>query len=229
MPVYLLNDSFDFPDVEAATKDGLLAVGGDLQPMRVLNAYSNGIFPWYSKEQPILWWSPDPRMVLFPEKLKMSKSLSQVIRSNRFEIRADSCFRQVIEACSNVQRQDQAGTWITMDLIEAFVRLHEMGYAHSFETYHKGRLVGGLYGLSLGGMFFGESMFHYESNASKVALFFLVEFMKKHNFDMIDAQQQTAHLRSLGASILKRTEFIGVVKKSLQKTTLKGNWGNYEI
>lgn len=225
MPVYLLNEGYNFPPVELSNRDGLLAVGGDLNPKRILNAYSNGIFPWYSEGQPIMWWSPNPRMVLFPDQFKISKSLRQIIRNDRFTVSFDGCFEDVIQACRSVRRKEQEGTWITRELLHALIALNKMGYAHSVETFREGKLVGGLYGISLGGVFFGESMFHFESSASKVALYHLVEFLKKHNFDLIDAQQQTEHLSSLGAIAINRKEFLLRIAKSMEKQTIRGDWG----
>lgn len=213
-----------FPDPSNATEDGLLAVGGDLKPERLIEAYSKGIFPWYSEGQPILWFSPDPRMVLYPEKFKRSNSLKRVIQSKRFEVRIDTAFEEVIIACSSIPRPGQDGTWITPEMIDAYIEMHRLGYAHSFETYCKGELVGGLYGLSLGAAFFGESMFHKMADASKLALFQLVAFADNHGFDFIDAQTPTKHLQSLGAEIVKRKRFLSELKKSLGQKTKVGKW-----
>lgn len=227
MPVFGLTDELLFPKPDFADKEGLLAVGGDLSENRLLLAYSNGIFPWYSEEQPILWWSPDPRMILFPEKFKLKKSLRKVIDSGKFEVRFDTNFTSVIDNCAGIPRIGQTNTWITDDMKKAYTNLHEKGYGHSVETYLEGKLVGGLYGLSLGGVFFGESMFHYVTDASKVALWHLVEFTKKFDFDMIDVQQETSHLKSLGANLVSRTKFLTLLNQSLKKKTLKGNWSNF--
>lgn len=223
-PIYLLNESHQFPPADEADAYGLLAMGGDLHHGRLLQAYANGIFPWYSDNQPILWWSPDPRMVLYPEDFKLSKSLRQTLRNRPFEVSFDSCFEAVIQACQSARREGQEGTWITDELIEAFVHLHRLGYAHSVEVFLDGKLAGGLYGLSLGAAFFGESMFHNRRDASKVALFYLVEWAKKHTFDLIDAQQQTTHMERLGAKAMARPEFLERLAMSLTKPAMKGNW-----
>jgi leucyl/phenylalanyl-tRNA--protein transferase len=227
MPVYGLTDELLFPNPEFADKEGLLAVGGDLSRDRLLLAYSSGIFPWYSDEHPILWWSPDPRMILFPQNFRRSKSLTKVIYSGKFEVRIDTDFKSVIENCAKTPRKGHNETWITDEMKEAYIVLHESGYCHSVETYLDGRLVGGLYGLSLGGVFFGESMFHHVTDASKVALWHLVELATKFDFDMIDVQQETRHLKSLGANPVSRQKFLTLLNQSLKKKTLKGNWSNF--
>lgn len=224
MPVFALNDELIFPSPEQAEKDGLLAIGGDLSPERLLLAYSKGIFPWYSQGQPILWWSPDPRMVLFPDAFKKHKNLRRTINSDKFEVHFDHSFEEVIDRCSQVERKDQPDTWITNDMKNAFIGLHRKGFCHSVETYLDGELVGGLYGLSLGGAFFGESMFHLVTDASKVALWHLVELANRWNFDMIDVQQDTNHLRSLGAQTIDRRKFLLLLNESLKKETKIGNW-----
>ena len=191
MPFY-----YSFPDPEKADKEGLLAAGGDLSVESLISAYSAGIFPWYSEGSPILWWSPDPRLVLFPEKFRISYTLKQTIRRGWFEVLFDHDFAAVIRNCAITKRNNQEGTWITTEMQRAYTVLHNKGFAHSVESYHKGVLVGGLYGVSLGKAFFGESMFHHMPDASKVALYFLVEQLKKWDFHLIDAQQSTAHLKS---------------------------------
>jgi leucyl/phenylalanyl-tRNA--protein transferase len=215
-----------FPDPELAGEDGILAAGGSLDIPVLLEAYSRGIFPWYSEGTPVLWWSPDPRMVLFPERLKISRSLQQTLRKKTFEVRMDTAFSEVIEYCSKTPRPGQEGTWITKDMMEAYIGLHSEGYAHSVEAYREGELAGGLYGVSLGGMFFGESMFHLERDASKVALYHLVEFVRKNEFDLIDAQQSTPHMRSLGAEEIPRSRFLEILETSLRKDTLQRNWND---
>src|SRR3989339_1352447 len=167
-----MQSSFQFPDPDTASRDGLLCWGGDLSPATLLQAYSKGIFPWFNDDEPILWWSPNPRFILFPDKLKVSKSLQKTIRENKYEIRFDTAFRDVVEHCKNVSRYDQLGTWITDDMVEAYCNLHELGFAHSVEAYYEGKLVGGLYGISIGRVFCGESMFHLKSDASKVAFYY---------------------------------------------------------
>jgi leucyl/phenylalanyl-tRNA---protein transferase len=215
---------YQFPDPRAADPDGLLAVGGDLSIESLITAYSKGIFPWYSEGTPILWWSPDPRLVLFPQKFKVAASLKQRIRSSIYKVLIDHDFESVIRQCASVKRQDQDGTWITEEMIQSYISLHQAGFAHSFETYHNNRLVGGLYGVSLGKAFFGESMFHHMRDASKIALYNLVEWSLRHGFHFIDAQQSTAHLKSLGAEDINREEFLLMLELALQYETLKGKW-----
>jgi len=224
MPVYLLNEEISFPNPNNSNEEGIVAVGGDLSTERLLHAYSVGIFPWYSVESPIIWWSPDPRTILFLEEFKVSKSLQSKINKNIFQVKFDTNFADVIENCASIPRIDQEDTWITDDMKKAYINLHQKGYCHSVETYFKNKLVGGLYGISLGNAFFGESMFHFQTDASKVALYFLVEKLKKWNFDFIDVQQETDHLKSMGAKIIDRKKFLTLLKKSNQSPTRKGNW-----
>ena len=202
-------DSGDpFPEVERALAEpnGLLAAGADLSLPRLLEAYRNGIFPWFSHDQPILWWSPDPRMVLFPAELKVSRSLARTLRSTRFEVRADTAFDAVIEGCRQ-PRRGESGTWITEEMAEAYGTMHRTGFAHSVETWLDGKLVGGLYGVALGRAFFGESMFARVSDASKVALVALARQLQHWGFGVIDCQMNTAHLASFGAREIPRAEF----------------------
>ena len=215
---------YQFPDPRTADPDGLLAAGGDLSIESLLTAYSKGIFPWYDKHSPILWWSPDPRLVLFPEKFIISESLKQRIRSGQYNVLIDYDFGQVISQCAAVKREGQDGTWITREMTSAYIQLHQEGYAHSFETYHEGRLVGGLYGVSLGRAFFGESMFYLMRDASKVALHALVNWARKHDFHFIDAQQSTSHLISLGAEEIPREDFLSMLERALGYKTLRGKW-----
>ena len=198
----------DFPPVDNALDEpsGLLCMGGNLEPETVLTAYSRGIFPWYSDDQPILWWSPDPRMVLFADELKISKSLSKTIRANKFEIRFDTAFAEVITACAE-PRSPGLGTWILPEMQAAYMRLHQIGFAHSAEAWRDGKLVGGLYGIAMGHMFYGESMFARETDASKVAFVALVEKLKADGFELIDCQQETRHLASFGARPIPRKQF----------------------
>jgi leucyl/phenylalanyl-tRNA--protein transferase len=224
MPLFKLTDELIFPNPEISLQDGLLAVGGDLSVERLLLAYKNGIFPWYDDQSPILWWSPNPRMVLFPKKLKVSKSLWQVIRQKKFEVKVDENFASVIKNCAAMPRADQPGTWITDEMMQAYIDLHQNGYAHSFETYFDGELVGGLYGVSLGRVFFGESMFHKMSDASKVALYYLTEKVKSWKFLIIDAQQDTPHMRRMGAKTIPRKDFLELLDESSQYRTYKGKW-----
>jgi leucyl/phenylalanyl-tRNA--protein transferase len=201
--------NLSFPPVERALRspNGLLAAGGDLTTARLLEAYRHGIFPWFSEGEPILWWSPDPRMVLFPEEFKVSNSLRKTLRNGRHEVRFDSAFEQVMRACA-APREGANGTWILEDMIAAYCELHRMGYAHSVETWMDGELVGGLYGMALGRMFYGESMFSCKTDASKIALAHLAAQLKRWNFGMIDCQMNTPHLTSLGAREISRKEFI---------------------
>jgi len=198
-----------FPQVDRALTDpnGLLAAGGDLSAERLLSAYRHGIFPWYSEGQPVLWWSPDPRMVLWVKDFKIARSLRKRMRQRRFDLRSDSAFSQVIEACAATPRRGQFGTWITPQMIQAYIDLYERGYAHSIEAWRNGELVGGLYGLHLGGVFFGESMFALETDASKVALAGLIDVLREVMVELIDCQQETEHLASFGAKAIRRAEF----------------------
>ena len=214
----------EFPDPRMAGDDGLIAQGGELTPEYLLSAYWQGIYPWFCEGEPILWWSPNPRMILLPEKFKLRKSLAQVLKKATFELRIDTAFREVITNCSRIPRSDGAETWITGDIINGYVKLHQLGYAHSFESYYNGELVGGLYGISIGSCFFGESMFFKKTDASKVALYHLVQFALKHNFLFIDTQQPTEHLRSLGAETIPRKDFLKMLKTALEKETLRGKW-----
>lgn len=227
MPIFQLSDELVFPSPNLANEDGILAIGGDLKIDRLLLAYSNGIFPWPVEGFPLLWWSPDPRLLLFPERFKASKSLRQVIRRKKFELRLDTCFAEVIEACAKVTRKGEQGTWITSELMQAYIALHEQGFAHSVEVFFEGSLVGGLYGVSLGGMFCGESMFHQMSDASKVALYYLSELLKRWDFDFIDAQVPTDHLLSLGAEVVSRSVFLEQLGASLLKPGRRGDWQQY--
>jgi leucyl/phenylalanyl-tRNA--protein transferase len=229
MPVFRLSeDEIIFPDPSLAERDGLLALGGDLSTERLLHAYESGIFPWYNEGEPILWFSPNPRCVLLPESLKVSRSMRQVLRKEEFEIRYDTAFAEVIEACAEISRHGQSGTWITEDMKDAYKRLHAEGYAHSAEAWQDGELVGGLYGVSLGSAFFGESMFARRSNASKAAFITLVQKLEREGFRMIDCQTPTRHLASLGAINIKRSDFLVLLRNCLRKKTRKGNWSNLQ-
>ena len=224
MPVTFLTKEIVFPHPEEALEDGLLAVGGDLSTERLLLAYRSGIFPWYSEDSPILWWSPDPRMVLFPGDLKVSKSLRQKINSDAFGVRFDFDFDSVIHHCATVERKEQAGTWISSEMIKAYKELHSKGFAHSVETYLDGELVGGLYGVSMGKAFFGESMFHLQADTSKIALYHLVKKLKSWNFKLIDVQQETSHLRSLGAMPVPREKFLVMLKTAIDQNPSPNTW-----
>ncbi len=212
MPVFALDQSLTFPPAHFAEPDGLLALGGDLSTDRILTAYKQGIFPWY--EGPvILWWSPDPRFVLFPEKLNVSKSMKQLLRRDAFDFRMNTCFSEVIRNCRISERKDQDGTWIDDDIQQAYTRLHEIGYALSAECFLNNQLVGGLYGVRIGKIFYGESMFTKVSNASKYAFIKLVEQLKKEGIVLIDCQVYTDHLQSLGAEMIPREQFIELLKQ----------------
>lgn len=224
MPVFLLTEEIAFPPPHLATEEGLLAVGGDLSEDRLLLAYRMGIFPWYSEGGPILWWSPDPRLILLPDELHVSRSLSRTMRKGTFTVTMDEAFDRVIEACASVPRRGQDGTWITTEMVAAYCGLHAAGYAHSVECWQHGRLAGGIYGISLGRCFFAESMFSRVSNASKVALAELVGYLKSRRFEFIDCQVTNPHLLSLGAREVSRDAFLGMLESGLQAETRKGKW-----
>lgn len=221
---HFLNEKLFFPPVDKADEHGILAIGGDLSAERLILAYSSGIFPWFNEDDPIIWWSPDPRFVMYPHALKVSKSMNQLLKKQVFNITFDTSFRSVITACQVVRRHGQSGTWITEDMLEAYCVLHELGYAHSIEAWQNGELVGGLYGVSLGRAFFGESMFAKVSNASKAAYITLIQKLEKLNFQLIDCQVYTEHLESLGAVSIPRSLFIEQVNKALAEETIKGSW-----
>ncbi|MHA7056592.1 leucyl/phenylalanyl-tRNA--protein transferase [Aquimarina sp. M1] len=212
--MYILNDSINFPTVEAADEDGLLAIGGDLSISRLLRAYHSGIFPWYNEGQPILWFSPDPRMVLFPDDLKISKSMRQILRKNSFEVTFNQDFEQVIGHCATISRPDQYGTWITSEMQDAYIKLHKIGYAISTEVWKGSTLVGGLYGIWLDEqkVFCGESMFSKVSNASKYGFIKLIEFLQEKGIKLIDCQMHTDHLASFGAKEIARDAFMEFLK-----------------
>jgi leucyl/phenylalanyl-tRNA--protein transferase len=224
MPVFQLSDENIFPPPELAEESGLLAVGGDLCEERLLLAYSMGIFPWYSDNDPILWWSPDPRLVLFPDDLRITRSLNQTIHKGTFKVTMDTAFETVIKACATVHGNDDGDTWITEDMIDAYVGLYKSGYAHSVESWYNGKLVGGLYGISFGSAFFGESMFTKKSNASKVAFALLVQQLSKWNYTLIDCQITTAHLKSFGAIEISRSEFLEKLQLSLNNAATRKRW-----
>lgn len=219
MPIYLLpEDEIVFPPPHLATAEGILAVGGDLSTERLLLAYKNGIFPWFNPGEPILWWSPDPRFVLYPEELRVSKSMRPYFNQQKFKVTFDSNFGEVIRSCQvrvseSKRRQRAVGSWITDDMLAAYSRLHEQGYAHSVEVWEGTELVGGLYGLAIGKIFFGESMFTRVSNASKFGFISLVKRLEKQGFVLIDCQQETRHLASLGARSIPREDFLAQLKR----------------
>lgn len=223
MPIFQLTEEMIFPPAHLATPGGILAVGGDLSPERILEAYRQGIFPWYADQEPIIWWSPDPRFVLFPSEIRVSRSMRQILRQRRFNISFDQDFRAVITACQK-PRPGQAGTWISREMKEAYIAIHEMGYAHSVEAWQEEELVGGLYGISLGGCFFGESMFSRVSNASKAAFITLTEELSRRGFGLVDCQVRSPHLASLGARDIPRKQFTGLLQTLLRSETLRGNW-----
>ena len=222
----LKSDSTDlrFPPVDLASPEGLLAVGGDLCAERLLEAYRHGIFPWYNPDQPILWWSPDPRVVLFPPKLHISRSLHKTLRQNKFAVKLDTEFSRVIQGCAQPRTQGSGGTWITPEMIEAYCVLHEQGLAHSVECWRDEKLVGGLYGVALGGAFFGESMFSRETDASKVAFVYLVRQLQRWGYAIIDCQLPSEHLFSLGAEAIRRHDFMVQLEKALKQPDHQGRW-----
>ncbi len=217
-----------FPSARLALRDpnGLLAIGGDLKPERLLNAYRNGIFPWFSEGQPILWWSPEPRSVLFPEQLRVSRSLRKTMRQQRFQLSFDRAFDQVIESCAAAPRPGQNGTWIVDDMVTAYMRLHRLGHAHSVEAWESGKLVGGLYGVAIGKVFFGESMFAHATDASKAAFVSLVDNLSHWDFELIDCQVETAHLNSLGARNIPRAEFLKLLQRWCQQPPMAAAWSD---
>lgn len=216
--ILLLDRYTSFPPVEEALTDpnGLLAIGGDLTTNRLLDAYTHGIFPWFSAGEPIVWWSPDPRMVLYPDELKISRSMSRRLNRKDYEVRFNTSFRQVMQACAETRRPGQDGTWITNEMIDAYCALHVSGHAMSAETWIGNRLAGGLYGVRIGKMFYGESMFHHVTDASKIAFVHLVQELKRQNFGLLDCQMKTSHLASLGAREISRKEFCQLMSKLIQ-------------
>jgi leucyl/phenylalanyl-tRNA--protein transferase len=221
-----LRDTEGFPPLELALREpnGLLCAGGELTSQRIVRAYIDGIFPWYSPGDPVLWWSPDPRMVLFPGEFRISRSLRKSLRKGNYRVCLDTRFEAVIEACAETFRPGQAGTWIVPEIRAAYVRLHELGYAHSVETWIDGRLAGGLYGLAIGKMFYGESMFAHVTDASKIAIAHLARFLDELGFGMIDCQMSTTHLASLGAREIPRDEFIRRLQALIVIPPLCGRW-----
>ncbi len=216
MPVYRLTKKLIFPPPELADDDGLLAVGGDLSVERLVLAYSMGIFPWYSDGQPILWWSPDPRLILIPAELNMSKTLKQTIRQGRFRVTTNQNFEQVIRGCATIRRKGEQGTWITEEMIDAYIRLHKAGWAHSVESWDGEELAGGLYGVMMGKAFFGESMFAKKTDASKVAFAVYTAELAQRGFELVDCQVTTEHLKRFGAKEIPRAEFLERLAKALK-------------
>jgi leucyl/phenylalanyl-tRNA---protein transferase len=224
MTPYDLDLLTDFPPVEAAGPQGLLAVGGDLSPRRLLFAYGRGIFPWYADGEPILWWSPDPRFVLSPGKAHMPRRMKRIMKNEIFHLTFDRAFSDVVDGCAR-QRPGQEGTWITAGMRSAYIRLRELGYAHSIEAWKDGTLAGGLYGIALGRCFFAESMYHSESNASKVVFFALARVLHKMEFDFIDCQFHAPHLAAWGAGAIPRQQYLEWLRRGMAYRTLRGNWG----
>ncbi|MBB5019197.1 leucyl/phenylalanyl-tRNA--protein transferase [Chitinivorax tropicus] len=220
-----LGPTLDFPPLEAALikPNGLLAMGGDLSASRILSAYRNGIFPWFNEGEPILWWSPDPRMVLFPDELRITRSLSKTLRNKPYAVTVDTCFREVMTACA-APRGPEGGTWITTNMIDAYCMLHSMGFAHSIECWMDGELAGGLYGMAIGKMFYGESMFAKRTDASKIAFVHLVRQLARWEFSMIDCQMRTDHLASLGGREIARSEFAARLKVLVEGSHRPGPW-----
>ncbi len=217
----------DFPNPYYAQEDGLLAYGGDLSSERLLLAYKNGIFPWFTKGDPILWWSPNPRLLLYPHKFHLRKSFKRVLRSGKFSVTFDRHFSEVVDSCASVLREEQEDTWIVSEIKEAYVKLHDEGCAHSVEAYLDEKLVGGLYGVALGKAFFGESMFSLVSDASKVAFKALSDVLGSRGYDFIDCQMKTNHLISLGAQIVERKNFLSQLEKAVQKPSDTGKWTEF--
>ncbi|MDA3899511.1 MAG: leucyl/phenylalanyl-tRNA--protein transferase [Spirochaetes bacterium] len=221
--IYELSSELRFPDVRWAENDGLLAYGGDLSSERILLGYRSGIFPWYDRN-PVLWWSPDPRFVLFPEEVNISRSMRKIIERKVFHITVDTAFEQVITNCATVIRNGQAKTWITDEMINAYCTLNKEGYAHSFEAWSDDKLVGGLYGISLGSVFFGESMFTHVSNASKAAFLQMILFLRSQGFTLIDSQVHTRHVESLGGKNIPRSTYLNLLDEGLLVNDLHGSW-----
>jgi leucyl/phenylalanyl-tRNA--protein transferase len=224
MPLFTLTAKSDFPPVALAGPEGLLAMGGDLSPQRLLRAYGRGIFPWFSEGEPILWWSPDPRFVLFPTEIHVPSSLKKIMNKKIFQLTFDRAFGEVVDGCA-LPRTDQDRTWITAEMRQAYIGLHKLGYAHSLEAWNDGKLAGGLYGIALGRCFFAESMFHLQSNASKVVFFALAMALQKKGFILIDCQIHSPHLAAWGARSIPRREYLEWLRRGLAYKTLRGNWG----
>ncbi len=222
MPVFRLGHDPIFPPADLAEPEGLLAFGGDLKPERLIAAYRQGIFPWYEAGGPILWWSPDPRLILVPGELRVSERLRRTIRQGRFQVQFNSAFADVIKACANVPRKHEEGTWITLEMQQAYIKLHELGHAHCMETWRDGELVGGIYGVQVGRCFCGESMFHRQTDASKVALVALVERLAANGVRLIDCQVTSEHLVRLGAREIPRSQFLDVLQSGLGEQNRPG-------
>lgn len=213
--MFLLSNELYFPPVTEADEEGILAIGGDLSTQRLILAYRNGIFPWYSDDEPIIWWCPNPRFVLFPDEIKISKSMRAVIKKQTYSFTINNCFNNVIKNCKTINREGQSGTWISEEVIDAYTNLHNLGYALSAETWKNNKLVGGLYGVKMGNIFFGESMFSLSPNASKFAFIQLVQHLKNEGVKLIDCQVYTNHLESLGAKMIDRNDFMRLLEQHL--------------
>ncbi len=224
MPLFKLSETLEFPPAWLSRSDGLLCIGGDLSSKRLILAYKNGIFPWFPKDELLLWWSPDPRLVLFPGDIHVSKSLKKKIKRSPFEIKIDNAFEKTIQSCVLVRKKQDEDTWITPQMVDAYTKLHHLGYAHSIETWRDDNLVGGLYGICIGGSFFGESMFTFESDASKIALAALAKFLKNNNFDIIDCQMTTQHLIHMGAVEISRNSFLDIIEQSVKREDVNNIW-----
>lgn len=218
-------ERIEFPPVSQATREGIVAMGGNLSPGVLLSAYSQGIFPWFSENEPILWWSPDPRFVLFPANIHISKSMRKLLSQERYTTTFDADFERAITECSTMERPGQNGTWITDGMISSYIELHELGYAHSIEVWEGETLAGGLYGVSLGSCFFGESMFSRLPNSSKAALAVLCTALVQAEFDVVDCQVYTPHLETMGAELIPREQFLALLQIGIQSPTLRGDWG----
>jgi leucyl/phenylalanyl-tRNA--protein transferase len=228
VPIFILSNAVTFPPPQLAREDGLLAIGGDLTEQRLLHAYRQGIFPWYLTGEPILWWSPDPRLVLYPEELHVARRLRRVLRNNRFAVTIDTAFESVIRGCAETRHRRREGTWLTPEMIQAYCGLYLSGYAHSVEVWHENRLAGGLYGVSLGRAFFGESMFARLTDASKVGFVALAEHLRRLNFDFIDCQVTTDHMKRFGAREIPRDRFLLELGGALKQPTIQGKWSRSE-
>ena len=230
MPIYLLSeDNFYFPNPKEA-EDGVIAIGGNLSPQRLINAYSSGIFPWYNPNEPILWWSPDPRCIIRHEDLRISKSMKQLFKKQQFRVSFDTGFQKVMEECANARYKDRTDTWINREMIQSYTVLHELGLAHSVEVWNeKNELIGGLYGLAMGACYFGESMFYKESNASKYGFIALMQKLKENNFDLIDCQIYNPHLGSLGAGLISREAYLNELAYFIQIKKTLGKWTSWKF
>ena len=229
MPIYQLTDDYDFPDPEGA-EDGIVAIGGDLNPERIIEAYLSGIFPWYNPNEPIIWWSPDPRCVLFPQEVKVSKSMRQLFKKQFYKVTFDQKFSSVIQNCADLRYENRDDTWLNEKMIASYTLLHEMGIAHSVEVWNdQDELVGGLYGLAMGKCFFGESMFFTQANASKYGFIGLVQKLIENGFELIDCQVHNAHLESLGATMIPRNIFLSLLDTHIGEEVMIGKWTDWKF